>query len=373
MAYNNSRNRMLSPLEIIEQHLASTLLSPEGQTQYQQGDVGKVELQRFAASIKALSEGYTSHVVGERALPSIPSDRDAAAYALYYVPINAAKVLHIAPLVTPSRPHIRVADFGCGPGTLALALLACSSCHFDFTLIEKSPHMLSLAERLITSWKATEARGIVCRCTDIPTQGYGSYDLVCAANSLAELTDERMLDTVRKLSALVAPNGTLVLIEPGQHHHTRRLMAVRNVLLEENASLVPLFPCTRRDSCPMLSASSTDWCHGTIEWRQPPLHAQLDDILGFNKHRIKYSAFVFRNGGVTNPGYRVITPAEKGPQGIDSLLCGPDYYGVVRIKKGARTDENRPLEKAAWFDRLLLTAGSLSDTADAVFHNVGGL
>jgi hypothetical protein len=96
-------------------------------------------------------------------------------------------------------------------------------------------------------------------------------------------------------------------------------------------------------------------------------------MLGFNKHRIKYSAFLFQMGGEMKPGYRVIIPAEKGPQGIDSTLCGPDHYGVVRIKKGARTDGNRPLEKAAWFDRLLLNAGSLYETSDTIFDNAGRL
>jgi SAM-dependent methyltransferase len=358
---------MLSPLETIEQHLVSTLLSPEGQAQYQKGAVGKAEILGFTASIKALSEGYTQHVVGARKLSSISVGRDAAAYALYYVPINAAKVLHISPLINPTKQHIRVADFGCGPGTLALALLASSSSTFDFTLIEKSPHMLSLAERLITTWTATEARGLVQSCSEIPTQNCGSYDLVCAANSLAELSDKHMLDTVRKLRALLAPNGTLVLLEPGQFLHTRRLMSVRDTLLEENPSLMPLFPCTRRDPCPMLSTSPTDWCHGTIEWQQPPLHAQLDAILGFNKHRIKYSAFIFQDGGTMHTGYRVITPARKDAQGTESLLCGPNHYGVVRIKKGARNAGNRPLEKAVWFERLLLTAGTLSDTREAVF------
>jgi SAM-dependent methyltransferase len=364
---------MLSPLALIEKHLATSLLSPQGRIQYQKGDVSKSELLSYAPSIRKLSEGYTQHAVGTSQLPSIPSDLDAAAYALYYIAINAAKALHLIPLIDLNRPHIRVADFGCGPGTLALALLASSSQRFDSTLIEKSPHMLTLAQRLISSWEETNARGAIRPCAEIPTNESGSFDLVCAANSLAELTDERMLDTVNKLCSLLAPDGVLLLLEPGQHHHTRRLMALRDHILERIPALTPLFPCTRRDRCPMLTISETDWCHGTLEWQQPPLHAQLDRLLGFNKHRIKYSSFVFQNGAAINSGYRVIIPAKKGRQGIDSLLCGPDHYGLVNIKKGMRNEGNRALEKAGWFDRLRLITGTLSDTSAAIFDNVGEL
>lgn len=362
---------MLSPLALIEKHLATSLLSPQGRIQYQQGDVSKSELLSYAPSIRKLSEGYTQHAVGTSQLPSIPSDLDAAAYALYYIAINAAKALHLIPLIDLNRPHIRVADFGCGPGTLALALLASSSQRFDFTLIEKSPHMLTLAQRLISSWEETNARGAIRPCAEIPTNESGSFDLVCAANSLAELTDERMLDTVNKLCSLLAPDGVLLLLEPGQHHHTRRLMALRDHILEMCPALTPIFPCTRRDRCPMLSLSETDWCHGTLEWQQPPLHAQLDRLLGFNKHRIKYSAFVLQNSGSLRSGYRVIIPAKKGRQGIESTLCGPKQYGVVRIKKGSRTDGNRALEKASWFERVVLTSGDVSDTDSAFFQSVG--
>ncbi len=105
----------------------------------------------------------------------------------------------------------------------------------------------------------------------------------------------------------------------------------------------------------MLASSETDWCHGTVEWQQPRLNAHLDDLLSFNKHRIKYSAFIFQRGGVTPAGIRVLTPPQKTRAGIDTLVCGEDTYGVVRIRKGARSERNRALEKASVFDRLLVS------------------
>jgi hypothetical protein len=116
----------------------------------------------------------------------------------------------------------------------------------------------------------------------------------------------------------------------------------------------------------MLVSSETDWCHGSIEWRQPKLNAQLDDLLSFNKHRIKYSAFLFQKGGALLEGIRVITEPVKERDGIKAVVCGKDLYGVVRIRKGGRSERNRALEKASVFDRLILSphrAGDLGEDA----------
>ena len=116
----------------------------------------------------------------------------------------------------------------------------------------------------------------------------------------------------------------------------------------------------------MLASSDIDWCHGTIEWSQPRLNAHLDDLLSFNKHRIKYSAFIFQRGGVTPSGIRVLTPPEKTRAGIDTLVCGEGAYGIVRIRKGARSERNRALEKASVFDRLLVSESPNAEVDDHV-------
>jgi ribosomal protein RSM22 (predicted rRNA methylase) len=362
---------MNSPLITIERHLASLLLSAKGWSQYQQGDVSKVELQPFVQAVRTLSERYTQHSVGAYNLPLITSDIDAAAYALYYLPINAAKVVHLAPLLELSRSRLRVADFGCGPGTVALALLASSATLFDFLFIEKSQPMQALAQKVVSTWSANNARGVVRIASHIPSDEAATYDIVFAANSIAELHDDLMHDTIQRLLSLLAPNGILVLLEPGQQLHTRRLMTLRDRLLEQHPTLSALFPCTHNNPCPMLRSSATDWCHGALEWIQPPLNAQLDDALAFNKHRIKYSALVMRLGATPQAGYRVLAPSTKGAQGIETLVCGGDFYGLTRIRKGSRTDGNRPLEKASVFDRVIVTEGALPNASQATLRNEG--
>jgi hypothetical protein len=51
----------------------------------------------------------------------------------------------------------------------------------------------------------------------------------------------------------------------------------------------------------------------------------------------------------------VLTPPEKTRVGIETLVCGEQTYGAVCIRKGARSERTRALEKASVFDRLLVS------------------
>lgn len=343
-----------SPILTVERHIVTQLLSPTAREQYETGDIGHAELRPIAAEIQKISSAYTGHDVGVTIAQPISSQRSAEAYALYYTPINAAKIAHLAPLITTEKKSLRVLDFGSGPGTASLALLATLPYDLDLHCVEASGGMRAIAEKLLSSWPgSSRVSSLTFSATMPPVNREQPFDVVIAANSLAELSEDSANRLTQQLSELVGPQGFLVLVEPGQLQHTRRLMKVRNRLCD---SLVPLFPCTRQSSCPMLAASETDWCHGTLSWTQPPLSRQLDSLLGFNKHRIKYSAFVFQRGGHLRSGVRVIVPAERSNRGTEVMVCGESFYGVVRIRKGARSEGTRALEKASVFDRVELSA-----------------
>jgi ribosomal protein RSM22 (predicted rRNA methylase) len=356
----------MSQIQYLEDYLATTLLSTEGAAQHRAGKVSKHELAPFLAELSAISASYLSHTVGSTLTSPIKSVRSAEAYALYYTIINAAKVLHLIPSLTFEKEEISVLDLGSGPGTAGLALLTALKRSLHLTCIEHSPHMRNVAERLLSGYVAAgtlKKLSIAPRLVSTETE---KYDLVIAANVVAELHTAEGERLMKSLAERTAPGGYLLIIEPGQQLHTRRLMSLRNTLLSENLDFVPLFPCLRRDPCPMLASSETDWCHGTLEWRQPRLNAHLDDLLSFNKHRIKYSAFIFQRGGVIPSGIRVLTPPGKTRVGVETLVCGEDTYGIVRIRKGYRSEKNRALEKAAVFDRLLVSEPIRGDVTDHI-------
>jgi len=363
-------NYLMIPLTKLEDFLASQILPAAAYSQYCTGDVSKDSLKEYAKEIQAISQAYVHHSVGSRLPSPVTSLRGAEAYALYYSAINAAKILHLLPLLNLPR-NLSVLDIGCGPGTAGLALLSAVPHPFELTCVESAPAMRTVAEKLLSQWQSPHPLHKLTMCATLPPSTQQEYDLIIAANVLAEMPESEAAALIKTLVPQLRPNGYLLLLEPGQQAHTRRLMAIRNQIVHDHSELTPLFPCLRSDSCPMLQASETDWCHDTLEWHQPRLNRQFDHLLAFNKHRIKYSGFIFQKGGALLDGVRVITPPEKTRAGIEAILCGKDLYGIARIRKGTRSDGNRPLEKASVFDRLVMSqpcVGNLSP--DVVFTRV---
>jgi ribosomal protein RSM22 (predicted rRNA methylase) len=342
-----------SPIVRIERHIIAEILSPAAQAQYASGDVSHAELRRYAPEIAALSRAYTEHAVGKALAGPIKGSLAAEAYALYYTPINAAKIIHLLPQLSLPRENLRLLDFGSGPGTAALAFLAGMECSLDVHCVETSAAMRLTAQKLLGSWRGASSVARLSATASLRDTGEGQFDVIVAANSLAELGEKQAELMLSELTARLAPDGVLMLLEPGQQAHTRRLMRIRDSLAQ---SLTPIYPCTTAGPCPMLASSESDWCHTSLTWQQPPLSRQLDALLGFNKHRIKFSAFIFQRGAVLREGVRIVVAPEKTPRGIAVTVCGPSgEYGPVLIRKGERSQGTKALERAAVFDRLILT------------------
>ncbi len=363
----------MTPIAELESYIARQILPAAAFAQYRLGDVAHRELQPYVAELRRISQAYVTHDSGSRLSSPIADSRAAEAYALYYTIINAAKIAHLAPLLEFERPEISILDVGCGPGTATISLLHSLEKRLRVTCVESSAPMRELAKRLISAWN------INGNLVDVTTRStaHGSpqtYDLVVAANVLAELDQSESQSTLDILANSVAPHGYLLLVEPGQQQHTRRLMTLRDRVIENHSELTPIFPCPRAGSCPMLLESMTDWCHDALEWKQPPLNAQLDRLLEFNKHRIKYAAFVFQRGGVPRPGLRVITPPKKTRLGTEALVCADSFYGKATVRKSARSERNKPFEKAKVFERLLISEPLLENVrAETVFTKTNSL
>jgi ribosomal protein RSM22 (predicted rRNA methylase) len=345
---------LTAALKAIEELLVSSILPRSAQEQFAQGAISHATLEPYVTAIKAISDAYTSHTVGSALSQPVRVERDAEAYALYYLLINAAKVCTLLSEISlPSEA--RVLDFGCGPGTGTLATLATTASRLTIECVENSGAMRKVASRLVSNWPDTarisslQVRDTFSATPDKP------FDLIIAANVFAELAENDAATLLNSLAQSLAPKGYLLLVEPGQLSHTRRLMQLRDTLMASFKEVVPLFPCCRTDACPMLASSETDWCHGTIHWERTALIRQLDKLLSFNKHRIKYAGFVFQKGGILRSGYRVVLPSVKSRLGVGTGLCGSSYFGPVLIRKRDRTPETRPLEKADVFELVTLS------------------
>jgi SAM-dependent methyltransferase len=134
----------MNPLAGLESYLASRILSESAFARYQLGDVPHRELQPYVSELQRISQAYVTHDSGRKLSSPRANARSAEAYALYYTPINAAKILHLAPLLRFDSPEVSILDVGCGPGTAVLSLLYALNKRLRITCVENSSHMNEL-------------------------------------------------------------------------------------------------------------------------------------------------------------------------------------------------------------------------------------
>jgi ribosomal protein RSM22 (predicted rRNA methylase) len=169
----------------------------------------------------------------------------------------------------------------------------------------------------------------------------GRFDLIVAAHLLGELfvdesPEERIDARARRVRAwvdgLLAPGGTVILVEPALRETSRELLAVRDQLLALS-DLEIVAPCFWTGACPAL-ARDRDWCHDAVEVAGAP--------------RVDFSYLVLRDRWRPIPGqlrYRVVSDPlpEKGR--LKLYACGPTgRHAYIRL------DRNESPANAAFND-----------------------
>lgn len=294
------------------------------------------------------------------------------AYLLYFFPVNYAKVaglLREMPAL-PARP-LRILDLGSGPGTASLAVLdhltrleQAGHHGSEVVAVDRSRQALREAEALwasISSGRAEKPAYVFCaRCADAEradAQGpwrQGPFDLVILANSLNELfcsATDPLAARVKFLETLLqalAPDGTLMIIEPALRETTRALHHVRDRLVAEGPAMV-YSPCLHERPCPAL-VREDDWCHEERSWAPPAVVREIDRAVGFIKDALKFSYLLLRKDGLTiterRPDiYRVVSEVMVMKGDRRAWLCNQEGRPLVGRLEKARSGANAAFDR----------------------------
>jgi ribosomal protein RSM22 (predicted rRNA methylase) len=294
------------------------------------------------------------------------------AYLLYFFPVNYAKVaslLREMPAL-PARP-LRILDLGSGPGTASLAVLdhltrleQAGHHGSEVVAVDRSRQALREAEALwasISSGRAEKpAYAFRARCADAEradAQGpwrQGPFDLVILANSLNELfcsATDPLAARVKFLETLLqalAPDGTLMIIEPALRETTRALHHVRDRLVAEGPAMV-YSPCLHERPCPAL-VREDDWCHEERSWAPPAVVLEIDRAVGFIKDALKFSYLLLRKDGLTiterRPDiYRVVSEVMVMKGDRRAWLCNQEGRPLVGRLEKARSGANAAFDR----------------------------
>lgn len=301
----------------------------------------------------------------------------SSGYLVYYLPVNLAKVQLLLDELQPVLPVVpaqdfRVLDVGGGPGTGALGVLdwcvsksASPATTLHAVVVDRSPQVLRVSSEI---WQAysEQQRGMsipplkTVECNlerSLPATlregaGVTGYQLIIVQNLLSELF-VGSLDPLGQRTALLgellnylAPEGSLMLIEPATRAASRELHQVRDHLLAGRHCSV-YAPCLHDAPCSAL-VKPDDWCHEERKWECPAWIAQLDREVGLIKDALKFSYVIFRKDGKTlvprNPDYHRVVSELRVMKGEKRVwLC--DQRGRSEI---GRQDKERSMTNAAF-------------------------
>jgi len=321
------------------------------------------ELRSVAAAVERLSHGLTRQreMAGARYLDE---ERLLSAYLLYYWPISYLQARG-ALSELPRRPG-RVLDLGSGPGPVAFAALDAGAA--EVTAADRSVRALAAATALareageplsVREWNPTRHDSLS------RLAGGRTFDLVSMGHVLNELwsgqeEDARRAALVEEALGLVAPGGSLLVIEPALRDTSRALLRVRDRLVERGMAVRA--PCLFRGPCPALVRES-DWCHAERPVQAPPLVAQIARAAGLRREAVKMSYLVLapRGEGWPEPPpgrtFRIVSEPLAGKGRLRYMGCGPEGRMGLSLQEKHVTDANRRFAGLLRGDVVEVTGG----------------
>jgi SAM-dependent methyltransferase len=321
------------------------------------------ELRSVAAAVERLSRGLTREreLAGARYMDE---DRLLGAYLLYYWPVSYLQARGVLSEL-PSRPR-RVLDLGSGPGPVAFAALDAGAA--EVVAADRSPRALAAATAL-----AREAGEALATREWNPTRpaplaqlgGGRKFDLVAMGHVLNELwkgqdEDARRVALLEEALDLVAPGGSLLVIEPALRDTSRALLRIRDRLVEKGIAVRA--PCLFRGPCPAL-LRETDWCHAERPVEPPALVAQVARAAGLRREAVKMSYLVLSPRGegwaAPPPGrtFRIVSEPLAGKGRLRYMGCGPEGRLGLSLQEKHVAEGNRAFEGLLRGDVISVTGG----------------
>ena len=265
-------------------------------------------------------------LVGERALVGQPYLRDPdlrQEYAVEIAPrteVALAKVLR--EVFGESRARsLRVLDLGAGTGAAGAAVRAFFGAGAEVVSIDR---VAGSATIVADVGAPGPIRGVA-----------GRFELIVAAHLLNELflampPAERASARTERVRAwcetLLAPAGTVVILEPALRETSRELLAVRDQLVA--GGLHVLAPCLWQGPCPAL-ARERDWCHD-VNYEPPP-------VIGQRPRRVDFAYLALRTTGEPSQDqslFRVVSDRLEEKGRLRLYGCGPaGRHPLVRLDR----------------------------------------
>ncbi|HEY6098029.1 MAG TPA: small ribosomal subunit Rsm22 family protein [Anaeromyxobacter sp.] len=321
------------------------------------------ELREVGAAVARLSRGLTRgrELAGARYMDD---EKLLGAYLLFYWPVSYLQARGVLSEL-PRRPRA-VLDLGSGPGPMAFAALDAGAA--EVVAADRSAKALAAARRLAASageplatreWSPSRPGALAGL---LPGR---RFDLVTMGHVLNELfrgpdADARRAALLEEALGLVAPGGSLVVVEPALRDTSRALLRVRDLLVGRGHAVRA--PCLFRGGCPALLRES-DWCHAERAIEPPPLVAQIGKAAGLRKEAVKMSYLVLAPKGEAwadpPPGrlFRIVSEPLPSKGRLRYMGCGPEGRMGLSLQEKHVADANQRFAHLLRGDVVEVTGG----------------
>jgi len=303
-----------------------------------------VSLRDLARASDALSQRYRAEVRDGRL--HLSDDLAARAYLATRLPATFGAISRALHAVTEVRPDFAphsLLDAGAGPGTATWAAAQHWSTLQDAVLVEASPTIASVGQRLLQSLALDQAIWLPATL-DSGLATLAPRDLVLIAYVLDELAQAARAPLIAQLWRLTA--DTLVIVEPGTPAGWRRILQARDLLIAEGAHL--LAPCPHSRACPL---AAPDWCHFSARVARSRQHrGAKGGTVPWEDEKFIYLVASRKPGNVSEA--RVIAPPRSSKAAITLKLCRNDGRAGEQTFEKRAGQPFKTARKLDWGDPL---------------------
>ena len=315
---------------------------------------------RLASEVRALSDAYNSGDFARSRTRGALSARLGFSFARDVPKVGAAvrELVATGTLSVPSDRPLRVLDVGAGLGAstwgLARALAgAGQGGELVSTLVDDDASALGVARAIAEGHEKEGDLGV--RLNGRETR---DFDVILLGQVLSEMAGDEAAHAARLrrwLDESLAPNGSLVIVEPALRERTRKLHRVRDLVVSAGATVFA--PCLHAAPCPAL-ADEDAWCHEDLPVDLPPELVPLARAAGLRWQGLTFAYLVLRKDGRTLRGatlarasVRVVSSPIDTKGKRELWLCGDFAQGgelVPLRRKLARLDRDAAKGGDAW-------------------------
>ena len=292
-----------------------------------------------------------------------------SAYLRAFLPWNLVRLARLLPNLDlgpalESPDGAVIADLGAGPLTFGLALWLARP---D---LRTRPLRLVCVDPVAKAMRAGRDLFAILAGEDSPwkvdtvTGGVGMKlrrraDLLVAANTLNELdisgrSEERTSALARDLARALAPDGRLLVVEPGMRGAVRAMTLLRQYCMEEQ-DMVPLSPCPHAGPCPMTGLGQGPWCHFTFPATPAPgWLMDLSSRAELPKTSLSLSFLLMsRQDAPASGGVRMVSAPFPVPGGQGQYGCSDRGLVLTVRSNNLPAFESGRLIEARWPDEVI--------------------